>query len=590
MTIPPAGSPSRLSLTLASIPAVLPLTAIVGFSVFMQVRFAGTISVPWIVPDELIYSELAKSIASASLPGIRGVPMFGYGVLYPVLIAPAWLLSGDPESSYAAAKAINAVVMSLAALPAFLLARRFVATPWALGVALLTVLVPSLAYTAVVMTENAYYPLFLGFVWLLVRSIEQPTSARQAGVFVAIAALTLTRPQGFAMVGAAASAIVLHAIVERRADGPPIRAALARFRVTWMLVGGCVVLAVTWVLLRNVANSAPYTTALAGFTAAELPKWVVLSLAGIDLYAAFIPFTTTCIVIGLAWSSESTPRVRLFAAVVAPVTLFCLAVVAVFSASVDVDGHEVLNERYLFFVVPLLFVGLALWAAEGAARPRWAWPVVLVGAVLPALIPFASLAYNARFQALALVPWTESRAAGSAARPTVLAIGVFLGALVLALRPRLIWLLAVICGISFLAVGSLVSVSMKAASDYTRRVASPAVPGWVDDAVGRGARVDVVWPARGHDPRILWIVEFFNRSPGTVHETGAVRYSLPAYRVQVVGANVERSDGRALVAGLVLAPCSLGINGQVLATDAKTRMVLLHADAPLRVGGKGCGG
>ena len=43
------------------------------------------------------------------------------------LIAPAWRLFGAVPDAYAAAKAINAVVMSLAAIPAYFLARRVLA-------------------------------------------------------------------------------------------------------------------------------------------------------------------------------------------------------------------------------------------------------------------------------------------------------------------------------------------------------------------------------------------------------------------------------------------------------------------------------
>ena len=82
-------------------------------------------------------------------------------VLYPLLLAPAYLLFDSLPDAYAAARTINAVVMSLAAIPAYLIARRLLATGLSLLAALLAVALPSLAYTGTLMSENAFYPSFL---------------------------------------------------------------------------------------------------------------------------------------------------------------------------------------------------------------------------------------------------------------------------------------------------------------------------------------------------------------------------------------------------------------------------------------------
>ena len=75
--------------------------------------------------DEIVYSELAKSFAAHGQFLVRGVPSHGYGFVYPVADrARVAALRRRSRDAYAAAKAINAVVMSLAAVPAYLLARR----------------------------------------------------------------------------------------------------------------------------------------------------------------------------------------------------------------------------------------------------------------------------------------------------------------------------------------------------------------------------------------------------------------------------------------------------------------------------------
>ena len=51
-------------------------------------------------------------------------------------------------------------MISLAAVPAYFLARRVVGTWWSLAAAVLAVAIPSMVYTATLMTENAFYPVF----------------------------------------------------------------------------------------------------------------------------------------------------------------------------------------------------------------------------------------------------------------------------------------------------------------------------------------------------------------------------------------------------------------------------------------------
>ncbi|MCS7008259.1 MAG: hypothetical protein NZL88_11960 [Gaiellaceae bacterium] len=59
---------------------------------------------PWIVPDELIYAELAKSLGEGGAPRIRDEVSFDYGLGYPLLLAPIWTAFDHVPTAYAAAK------------------------------------------------------------------------------------------------------------------------------------------------------------------------------------------------------------------------------------------------------------------------------------------------------------------------------------------------------------------------------------------------------------------------------------------------------------------------------------------------------
>src|SRR5918995_5185043 len=156
----------------------------------------------FIMVDELIYSELARSLADTGGLFVRDVSSPGYGVVYPMLIAPAYLLFDGLTDAYAAVKTLNALYMSVAAIPAYFLARRVVG-PWlALLGALLAVSLPSLVYTGTVMTENVFYPVFLMVALLFVLTLEQPTLARQLLLLAGIGIAFATRAQAVALLPA----------------------------------------------------------------------------------------------------------------------------------------------------------------------------------------------------------------------------------------------------------------------------------------------------------------------------------------------------------------------------------------------------
>ena len=92
--------------------------------------------------DEIIWSEVARGIADAGEPLLRDEPDPGYSIVYPLLISPVYALFDGLPDAYAGVKTLNALVMSLAAVPAFFLARRVVRDGLALLAALMAVAMP----------------------------------------------------------------------------------------------------------------------------------------------------------------------------------------------------------------------------------------------------------------------------------------------------------------------------------------------------------------------------------------------------------------------------------------------------------------
>ena len=171
---------------------------------------------PFIMVDELIYSELGRSLADSRELLVRDVSSTGYGIVYPALISPAYAVFERLTDAYAAVKTLNALVMSLAAIPAYLLARRVVGQGLSLLAAVLAVSLPSLVYTGSVMTENAFYPVFLVTALLLTLVLERPTTARQVALLLAVGVAAATRVQAVALVPALLTAPLLLARVPPR--------------------------------------------------------------------------------------------------------------------------------------------------------------------------------------------------------------------------------------------------------------------------------------------------------------------------------------------------------------------------------------
>src|SRR5206468_3905015 len=138
-------------------PAAFALGGLLVVAVVVRALLARRIATPWILPDEFIYSELAKNFAETGHFLIRGVPFGGFGKVYPAIVSPAWLWH-SMSVTYGLAKTINAVIMSLAAVPVYLWARRLVSPALALVSAALVLLLPAYVYTGALMTENACFP------------------------------------------------------------------------------------------------------------------------------------------------------------------------------------------------------------------------------------------------------------------------------------------------------------------------------------------------------------------------------------------------------------------------------------------------
>ena len=356
----------------ARIPDAAWLTGIVVVSVLGRLWLVHKMPGPYIFVDELIYSELAKSLVDTGSFAVRGVPVHGYSILYPALIAPAYWLFDALPNAYAAAKATNAIAMSLAAVPAWLLARRVMGRLLALLAAVIAIAVPSMAYTATIVTENLFYPVALLFVWALVLVLERPSLRRTALLGVVLVAAVATRSQALGFVAAAVLAPFLLALL--RWDARVLRPFLP-------LVGGAVGLVVVVLagqLLRGGSISdllgAYSVVGEGGYDVGQVLRFWLWHVEVVTLYVCVIP--VVALVVLLFQARRLAPALQAHLAATLAIVATSTLVVAAFASRFASDRVQ---DRYLFFLAPLLAIVLLAWVELGAPRPVLA---LGVGAVL----------------------------------------------------------------------------------------------------------------------------------------------------------------------------------------------------------------
>ena len=127
--------------------------------------------------------------------------------------------------------------MVLAAVPVFLWGKRLMSPGYALLPAALVLLMPSLTYTGMLMTENAFFPAFVTACFAIAVTLERPTLLRQVLALGAIGVTCAVRPQALVLLVIYVAALALKLVLDyRNPDGPTgfgyLREQLVRFAPT----------------------------------------------------------------------------------------------------------------------------------------------------------------------------------------------------------------------------------------------------------------------------------------------------------------------------------------------------------------------
>jgi hypothetical protein len=449
--------------------APMRLAALVAVSFVARLLVTAKQATPTIFPDEYIYTAISRSIATSGLPEIRGHIAHFPPLLASILTAPAWLF-GDVSFGFRAAQGIAALALSLAAVPAYLLARRIgVGAGGALGVAALTLVVPDTVFVSFMTAESFAYPLALAALWAGVAALERPTRRTQL-LFVVLAGLaTFARIQFVVLAAAFMVAVVVVGWREHR-----LRAVLKEQRLP---LGLFAALAVALAVLGlgyygDVVHLK--VLSLGVLESAGNNVFVLLCAAGV----ALVPGAA----IGL-WLGIAKPQGRgelAFSALTLAFAGGVLGEAALYGSSV--------HERYVFYVVPLLAIAFLRYAERG-------WPAKLAHVLLAVLlavgataVPLTTLGSRGEANASLLVAvhflLLHVANAGDA---SAIALAVLTVALIVAVavsaRPRIgvPVVLAVSIGIATAGLAGATVFQWRNAQEV-RDAFLPPSPSWVDEA------------------------------------------------------------------------------------------------------------
>ena len=317
---------------------------------------------PWLFTDELELSQISRAIQATGHGARRGEPYF-WQTIYTWLIAPAWGIKST-STAYAVAKYIGVVVMTLTVVPTYFLARTIVSPRAALFAAAGAAAVPALAYAPMILEEPLSYPYaacaFLAMAYAI---------ARRRPVWIVLAAVLsllggLVRGELGVLPVVFILAAGLYAVTSEAG-----RRWRSRF-TTWDWVGavvlGCGAIIVFSGLVGKFSQSWSIAT---GHYRGRMLDYGLQAAGSLTIGLGLLPVVAALAALARPRDEERTPELRAFTSLLAAALIGFGVYTAVKASYLSTVFGTTVQERNLIYLVPLVFVGTALWLD----RPRLRW-------------------------------------------------------------------------------------------------------------------------------------------------------------------------------------------------------------------------
>lgn len=530
------------------------LSALIGLSLLVHWLAARRFGGLWIMPDETIYAHRALRLYhEGSLPLLGGQGA-GYGLIYPI-VAGLPLSLGSFATGDAWLKPLQALVVSLAAIPVFVYSRRMMPDSYALVAAALTLASPLLLYSGLVMTEVVFYPVAALALLSIARAVATATLRDQGIALGLIVLAILTRTQAVAFIGVFAIAVLVDALLARD------RTRLRSFWPVWALLA----LGLVAGLVRPGLLGAYSTTVQSGYPLGAGLRMTYDHLAYVVVAVGVLPAAALAVLLVEAIRGrERDAYARALLAVSAAAVAILVLQVGFFAARFS----QHLLGRDLASLPPLLFCVFALWLARGGPGR-----VVTAALTAFAVLAVAVLAPWNDLSAVAALPDTFDLALLQHLRPLSPTDVVTVGALVLlalfVLLPRRALFVLPLLVLALLTASSV--VASNTISGLARKSQAELV-GPTRDWIDRAATGDVTYLYDGEELNIPYQETFWNhritkvvslrpyKVSGPIGQTSArlgPSGLLPISTPYLVASDIHRFDGTP-VAHLTQAGVSTG--------------------------------
>lgn len=523
---------------------------------------AQAFTTPWIAPDEMVYGLVGETLWSEGTLTVRGLATPYYSLLTPALVG-APLAAFGLEDGIQWARLLQALAMSLVAVPTYLWARRIASPPWAVAAAAIVLTAPAFHYAGFLMTEPLTLTIVTVALLAMAQALERPSTWRY-GVFLGWAtAAAAVRLQALVLLPAFLLAALIDAAAarDRARLRPLVRLGALAVAVS---VLAAVVVALTGGELSSRRLLGAYTpigeeTGAASDRLGEI-AWHLLDLAILGLGVAAL--ATSALAGSVLAARERDPALRAYVSVTLGYLAFLVVQVGMFSAAFV--GH--VAERYLVTAVPLLAIGLCAWIARGAPRAvRIVVPVWLAVVAGAAFVPLAQLVTPKTLVNTATPAPLAALDSPDAMRGVLVAVAVGAGLFVLLVPRRLAWTGAVVVGLGLLLISLDSGRRIADASEHENRVANgSAAPSWIDAAgledVTLLATADRLWT--GTARTIFW-----NRAIDDVVRVAPATTPFPPVSPSAVLGDdgvLRDGDGLPLERQVVIAPTTMTIAGEKL--------------------------
>jgi hypothetical protein len=483
------------------------LTALVVVSTAARIALSWSLTAGWIAPDESTYLEAARGIVETGHSTYLGTSNGLHAIGYPLFLIPFTFIGKLGTATHVVA-AVQALAMSLTAVPVFLWGRRLMSERRAFLAAALSVLVPDLVYHGLYMTETILYPLIVTGLWGIATVIERPTWKNEAALLVALAAAMFVSLQAAVLIPVLVLALIIFACTRRTRP---------RLRAYWLLtvvlavavLGGAAILVAGG--RENLLGS--YATVVDRYDPLQVLRYlgadagIFILAVGVLPAAAFVT-----LLFRLRPATRDSAAAAAFVSTAAAAIPLALLESAAFTSRF-LSGLAV--ERYAFAYAPLAFLAFA---SGSRSRPIAPFAIGSAAAVaLLAAVPPSFLHATGLWDAPSVWLWTNE---GGIGLPwwtlPVAGLGVTLCGFALVKRPQAVAAFTVVL-LAVLSIGAAHYAATAATAEIARTAGNP--PSWVDDN-DRGGPTAIVYTGDMWASGVARLV-FWNPSIETVYAVGA---------------------------------------------------------------------